>query len=80
MLVVQHIIEYLRNILFPTDIGTPPVAVLCVVDLVRSPSEFEGVYKKVYRYEVLGRLHSVTAWQELAREFPGRENYQHTIQ
>ena len=47
----------------PSGIGIPPLAVQCKD--VRSKDLSEMRLKDVYRYEVFGGLHGVTAWQEL---------------
>ena len=49
--------------------GVPPLAVLCTD--VKSSDEYQTKYTKVYKYEVLGGLHSITARKELLEEMPG---------
>ena len=59
---VSIIIHYLA-------IGAPPLAVLCVG--VKSPSEYQHKYTDVYKYEVLGGLHSITARKDILNDSPG---------
>ena len=51
--------------------GTPPIAAFCKDSHVKGPEDFKPVHQKVYKYEVLGGLHGVTARQELLEEYPG---------
>ena len=43
--------------------GTPPIAVL--YKDIKDTGDFNPMHEKVYKYEVLGGLHGVTARQEL---------------
>lgn len=52
----------------PSGPGASPVAVLCKD--VSKVEEFNAKFKSVYRYEVLGGLHSFLAKSELCQELP----------
>lgn len=52
----------------PVAPGASPMAVLCRE--VSRPSQFQEKYKNVYRYEVLGGLHTYMAKLQLIQEIP----------
>ena len=52
----------------PSGPGAAPLAVLCKD--VSKLEEFQDRHKKVYKYEVLGGLHSFLAKCQLTQEFP----------
>lgn len=52
----------------PSGPGAAPVAVLCKD--VQKVEDFNVKYKSVYRYEVLGGLHTYLAKFELSQELP----------
>ena len=49
----------------PSAPGATPMAVLC-----KGVDDFHTKYKDVYKYEVLGGLHTMLAKAQLAEEFP----------
>jgi hypothetical protein len=49
--------------------GVPPLALLCVGK--EGTHEFKDIYKDVYKYEVLGGLHSVTTRKQILSDDPG---------
>ena len=49
----------------PAAPGATPMAVLC-----KGVEDFNPKYKDVYKYEVLGGLHTMLAKAQLAEEFP----------
>ena len=49
----------------PSAPGATPMAVLC-----KGVDDFNTKYKDVYKYEVLGGLHTMLAKAQLAQEFP----------
>ena len=57
----------------PSAPGATPVAVLCRD--VNSVSDFNAKYKNVYKYEVLGGLHTLMAKQQLSQEYPDNPYY-----
>lgn len=52
----------------PAAPGAAPVAVLC--KSVESVTDFNTKFKDVYKYEVLGGLHTMLAKTQLASEYP----------
>ena len=52
----------------PSAPGATPMAVLCTN--VECPSEFNMKYKNVYKYEVLGGMHTLLAKTQLSEEYP----------
>jgi len=66
----------LKMILDPSAPGATPLAVLCK-DV--SLSTFHEKHLNVYRYEVLGGLHSFHAKLELMKEFPNNPFYQEAL-
>jgi len=52
----------------PAGPGASPVVVLCKD--VNQPEEFQEKYKIVYKYEVLGGLHTYLAKVQLSQKFP----------
>ncbi len=52
----------------PSAPGATPMAVLCKD--ANNPSDFNKKYKKVYKYEVLGGMHTLLAKTQLATEYP----------
>lgn len=54
-------------------LGTPPIAALCKDTHIKGPEDFILAHQQVYKYEVLGGLHGVTARQELLEEDPGND-------
>lgn len=57
-----------KMLLNPPAPGATPMAVLCKdVDEV---SEYRAKYKNVYKYEVLGGLHTLVAKSQLTEEYP----------
>ena len=59
----------------PAGPGAAPLAVLCKD--VQRVSDFQKIYKAVYKYEVLGGLHTFTAKSQLAEEILGVEYYKY---
>jgi len=57
----------------PSAPGATPVAVLCRD--IQSVSDFNPKYKNVYKYEVLGGLHTLMAKQQLLQEYPDNPFY-----
>lgn len=68
----QPIIKILKLV---DTTGIPPIAVLCKDAHIKEANDFNLSHKNVYRYEVLGGLHSVTARQELLQQHPGDTMY-----
>ena len=56
-----------------TGPGAAPLAILCRD--VTQPDEFQEKYKNVYKYEVLGGLHTFIAKSQLAQEIPDNDHY-----
>ena len=54
-----------KMIVDPSAPGATPMAVLC-----KGVDDFNIKYKDVYKYEVLGGLHTMLAKAQLAEEFP----------
>ena len=65
-----------KMILDPSAPGATPMAVLCR-DV--SLSSFNEKHLNVYKYEVLGGLHSFRAKMELMKEFPTNPFYQEAL-
>lgn len=58
----------------PSGPGAAPIAVLC--KNVSKPEDFQDKYKIVYKYEVLGGLHTYIAKAQLSQEFPNNTDFQ----
>lgn len=58
----------------PSAPGATPMAVLCKD--VEAITEFNMKYKNVYKYEVLGGLHTLVAKGQLAEEYPDNPFFQ----
>ena len=63
-------------VLDPSAPGATPMALLCK-DV--SFSNFNEKHLKVYRYEVLGGLHSFLAKSELVKDFPDNPFFQEVL-
>lgn len=57
----------------PCGPGAAPLALLCK-DMVK-PSEFQDRFLNIYKYEVLGGLHTYLAKMQLSQELPDISNY-----
>ena len=57
-----------KMLLDPSSPGATPMAVMC--QDVMSIDQFNDKFANVYKYEVLGGLHTYTAKYELAEEYP----------
>ena len=57
-----------KMMLDPSAPGATPMAILCKD--VTSIDQFNDKFVNVYKYEVLGGLHTLTAKTELTEEFP----------
>lgn len=58
----------------PAAPGAAPVAVICKT--VKTISAFKHKCKDVYKYEVLGGLHTMLAKDQLSKEYPRCEFFQ----
>jgi len=54
----------------PLAPGATPMAVLCKD--MENPSDFNVKYKNVYKYEVLGGMHTLLAKSQLSDEYPDK--------
>ena len=59
----------------PAGPGASTIAVLCKD--INKPEEFQEKYKIVYKYEVLGGLHTYLAKLQLTQEFPESSFYKY---
>ena len=66
-----------KMILDPTAPGATPMAVLCKD--VTSVTEFNEKFLSVYKYEVLGGLHTLVAKVQLKEEHPENDCYKVAI-
>lgn len=57
-----------KMVMDPAAPGAAPIAVLC--KSVSSIEDFNTKFKDVYKYEVLGGLHTMLAKSQLASEYP----------
>ena len=57
----------------PAGPGATPLAILCKD--VNKPEDFQTKYKNVYKYEVLGGLHTFMAKSQLHQEIPDNTYY-----
>ena len=57
----------------PVGPGAAPLALLCIDKTTKA--EFNTKYKAVYKYEVLGGLHTYLARSQLSQEVPDNEHY-----
>ena len=57
----------------PAGPGAAPLALLCMDKT--TVEDFNSKHKKVYRYEVLGGLHTFLAKSQLAQEIPDNDMY-----
>lgn len=63
-----------RMVADPTAPGACPMAVLCTDE-----TDFQAKYKDVYKYEVLGGLHSLLCKNQLRQEYPDNPYYKVAI-
>ena len=66
-----------KMMLDPSAPGATPMAILCKD--VTSIDQFNDKFVNVYKYEVLGGLHTLTAKTELTEEFPDNPFFQQAL-
>lgn len=66
-----------KMVLDPSAPGATPMAVLCKD--VRSIDQFNEKFLNVYKYEVLGGLHTLVAKNQLSEEYPENLFFQQAL-
>lgn len=66
-----------RMLLDPSAPGATPMAILCKD--ITNIEQFNEKFVNVYKYEVLGGLHTLTAKNELTEEYPDNPFFQQTL-
>ena len=66
-----------KMLLDPSAPGATPMAVLCKD--ITNIEQFNDEFVNVYKYEVLGGLHTLTAKSELTEEYPDNPFFKQTL-
>lgn len=66
-----------KMVLDPSAPGATPMAVLCKD--VSSVEQFNDRFANVYKYEVLGGLHTLKAKAQLSQKYPNNPFFQRTL-
>lgn len=66
-----------KMVLDPSAPGATPMALLCKD--VSTVEQFNDRFVNVYKYEVLGGLHTLKAKAQLSQKYPDNPFFQHTV-